>query len=62
MNPVEERIAEAGQMLKMYGSDTPRIIAPRIGALAATGDAAGVQRWQEIAAQVTILAVLRSVQ
>jgi len=61
LDPGAERIAEAGQVLKMYGDGAPRFIAARIGALAVDGDAAGVRRWIEIAGHVSALMGLKAV-
>jgi len=59
MTPEAERIAEAGQVLKMYGDEAPAFIATRIGAFALDGDDAGFQRWTEIAERVAMLMGLR---
>jgi hypothetical protein len=48
----QERLAKALAIEKMYGDAAPTFVAERIGALELTGDAAGVQRWQEIAAKL----------
>ena len=44
------RLAEALAIRKLYGTEGPRWIAERIGALALAGDNAGVERFREIAA------------
>jgi hypothetical protein len=49
------RLAEALQIQKLYGDDAARWIAERIGALAIAGDAAGVERFTEIAAKLETL-------
>lgn len=55
MTPAEERLAEALAVERMHGDRAPLFVAERIGELAAAGDAAGVQRWREIAAQLDAL-------
>ena len=41
---------------KQHGSDAPRFVAERIGALVLIGDFAGVERWKAIAAKMDALA------
>ena len=48
----EERVAEALAVVRRYGADCYIHVAERIGALALAGDAAGLRRWQEIAAEI----------
>ena len=55
MTPEAERIAEAGQILKMYGTAAPAFVATRIGALSLTGDQAGIERWRQIAGRLDAL-------
>ena len=52
MTPDEERLAEAIAVRRMYGDRAALHVAERIGALALAGDAAGVERWQQIAAKM----------
>lgn len=47
---------EALAVERRHGEDAPVVIAERIGALAAAGDMAGVERWRQIAAQFDRLA------
>jgi hypothetical protein len=61
VTPAQERLAEALAIQKLYGNDGPLWIAGRIGALAAAGDEAGVERFLAIAAQYETL-LLSSVQ
>jgi hypothetical protein len=49
LTPESERFAEALAVEHYHGDQAPAFIAERIGALAAAGDQAGVQRWREIA-------------
>ena len=49
MNPEQERWAEALAIEKRYGDEAPVYVAERIGALATAGDAAGVERFMQIA-------------
>lgn len=49
------RWAEALAIEPLHGADGPRWIAERIGALAAMGDAAGVERLSEIARRYELL-------
>jgi hypothetical protein len=49
LTPERERYAEALAVERIHGDQAPAFIAERIGALAAAGDEAGVQRWREIA-------------
>lgn len=48
----------ANEILRTYGSDAPRRVAERIGALALAGDMAGVAAWQAIARRLSDLAGL----
>ena len=48
----KERWAEATTIMRQHGDGAPAWIAERIGALALTGDEAGVQRFREIAGKV----------
>lgn len=50
MNRSQEIMAEALWVERTQGDDGPAFIASRIGALALTGDAAGIERWKAIAA------------
>lgn len=53
----------AAAIEKLHGVRAPVFIAERIGALAIVGDAAGIERWQAIAARLFRLAPqLRSVR
>ena len=52
MTPDMERWAEALMVEKQHGDRAAAHVAERIGALALAGDAAGVQRWKEIAARL----------
>jgi len=52
VTPDEERWAEALALDKQYGSDAPKFVAERIGALALNGDIDGITRWKEIAARL----------
>ena len=52
MTPDQERWAEALAVEKQHGSDAPRWIAERIGALASAGDTVGIERFREIAARL----------
>ena len=45
----QERWAEALTILRQHGSDAPRWVAERVGALALAGDVAGVGRFADIA-------------
>lgn len=45
----------ANEMHAQHGTDAPRAIAERIGALAAVGDSAGVATWKAIATRYTQL-------
>ena len=49
MTPDQERWAEALAIERLHGDRAPVWIAERIGALALAGDAAGVERFREIA-------------
>ncbi len=49
MTPTNEHLAEALLVLKLHGEFAQAHVAERIGALALAGDAAGVERWREIA-------------
>lgn len=51
LTPERERFAEALAVEQIHGDHAPAFIAERIGALALAGDAAGVQRWREIASR-----------
>jgi len=44
-----ERLAEALAVLRIHGDGAQVHVAERIGALALAGDAAGVERWRQIA-------------
>jgi hypothetical protein len=55
MTPQQERWAEALMVERQHGDDAPRVIAERIGALAANGDFDGVARWRAIAERLTQL-------
>lgn len=46
------RLAEALAIQRLHGPDAARWTAERIGALALAGNAAGVQRFREIAASL----------
>lgn len=59
MTPDEERWAEALAIERLYGDEAPVWIAGRIGALALTGDTAGVARFKEIAARLVDLGRLQ---
>lgn len=50
-----ERWAEALAVERRYGADAQRIIADRITALSRAGDAAGVERWRQIAEKLDTL-------
>jgi hypothetical protein len=52
VTPDQERLAEALAVRRMYGDRAPLHVAERIGALALAGNAAGVARWQQIAAKM----------
>lgn len=52
MTPDQERWAEALAIERLHGDRAPVWIAERIGALALAGDAAGVERFREIAARL----------
>ena len=52
MTPDEERLAEALAVQRMHGESAPVFVAERIGALALAGDAAGVERWRQIATKL----------
>jgi hypothetical protein len=41
---------------KQHGAGAPRFVAARIGALALTGDKAGIERWKAIARKLDALA------
>ncbi len=45
-------MAEALAIERIHGDGAPLFVAERIGALAVADDAAGVQRWLEIAAKL----------
>lgn len=49
MTPDQERWAEALAIERLHGDRAPVWIAERIGALALAGDAAGVERFRQIA-------------
>ena len=49
LTPDAERWAEALQIERMFGERAPTFVAVRLGALAKAGDAAGVERFREIA-------------
>jgi hypothetical protein len=51
MNRAQEIMAEALWVERNHGDPGPVFIAGRIGALALTGDIAGVERWKAIAAE-----------
>jgi hypothetical protein len=55
MTPDEERWAEALIIERMHGEDADDYIAERIAFLSGTGDEAGAQRFQEIAAKLAQL-------
>ena len=57
-----ERWAEALQVLKMHGERAPLFVAERIGALALSGDADGIQRWKEIAAKLDELSASEAIR
>ena len=50
MNRAQEIMAEALWVVHNHGSGGPVFISGKIGALALTGDTAGVERWKAIAA------------
>ena len=52
MTPDQERWAEALAIERLHGDRAPVWIAERIGALALAGDAAGVERFRQIAEQL----------
>ena len=56
-----ERWAEAIAVETRHGARAPEFIAARIGALAATGDMAGVERWKQIAFRLDALREMRSI-
>lgn len=45
----------AAHVLKTHGTNAPRHVAERIGALALAGDSAGVATWQAIAKRIAAL-------
>jgi len=47
--PLQLRYAEANAILRWKGDAAPVYVVERIGALATAGDAAGVERFREIA-------------
>lgn len=49
LTPEQERWAEASAILRIHKDRARIFVAERVGALALAGDAAGVQRWKEIA-------------
>ena len=49
MSPGEERWAEALMVRRLHGDRAHLHVAERIGALVLAGDAAGIERWREIA-------------
>lgn len=52
MTPEQERWAEASAILRIHQDRARVFVAERIGALALAGDAAGIERWKEIAAKL----------
>lgn len=52
MTPEQERWAEAIAIQWLHGEFAPLHVAERIGALAITGDSAGIARWKAIAARL----------
>lgn len=55
MRPDQLRWAEALQIERWKGEGASRYIAERIGTLALAGDAAGVERFREIAGKLDVL-------
>ena len=55
LTPEQERWAEALAVQRLQGQRAHVHVAERIGALALAGDAAGVQRWRDIAARLAEL-------
>lgn len=55
MTPEQERWAEALTIERQHGDQAPLYIAERIGALAMAGDAAGVNRFKQIAVRLDLL-------
>lgn len=49
MTPDQESWAIATTLLTRYGDDAPLHVAARMGELAVADDAAGIERWKEIA-------------
>lgn len=60
MTPDQERWAEALAIEKLHGEWAPVWVAERIGALALTGDLAGVERFRQIAARLDQLMTARA--
>lgn len=50
MSENEENLAIALELQRQHGAQGPRYIAEQLGAVALRGDAAGISRWQRIAA------------
>lgn len=50
MNEGEENLAIALEIQRQHGTQSPRYIAEQLGAVALRDDAAGIARWQRIAA------------
>jgi hypothetical protein len=57
MKPDQERWAEALAIERLHGDRAPVWIAERIGTLALAGDAAGVERFRQIAQHLEQLMV-----
>ena len=60
MTPEHERWAEALMVERLHGERAALHIAERIHTSAAAGDAAGVQRWREIAERLDQLTQSRT--
>ena len=52
LNADRERWAEALAIERQHGAGAPAFIAERIGALALSGDMAGLERFRQIAARI----------
>jgi NADPH-dependent ferric siderophore reductase len=60
VSPEAERLAEAGQVLAIYGERAPLFVAERLGTLDLQGDAAGIARWKAIAEALAHLMKLKA--
>nr|WP_299857992.1 hypothetical protein [Sphingomonas bacterium] len=55
LTPEQARWAEALAVQRQHGESAPVFIAERVGALALSGDHAGIERWRQIARRLGAL-------